>query len=92
MLYRTGDVLRSPVFQIQLIIGTIINFGVNFGFEWATLSDYGQKSSLYDMKYWTQNGAKASIVSDVLITSFLLGYLSIVLATWGIKVRGEGVG
>ena len=89
MYYSTREVLRTKVFQVQLVIGMCVNFGVNFGFEWATLSEYG-KTGLHPMQFWTMNAASTSVVADVIITTFLVGYLSVTLATWGIKVRATG--
>lgn len=89
MYYSTLDVFRSWVFQVQFAIALCINFGVNFGFEWATLSDYGERDALVDIWFWKMNAVNTSIVADVLLTSFLIGYLPIVLATWGIKVESR---
>lgn len=88
LYYHTSDVLKSTVFRVQLVIAIIINFGVNFGFEWATLNNYGASSTLEPMYFWKMNKVNTSIVADVLLTTFLVGFLSVTLATWGIKVCG----
>lgn len=86
MYYNTLDVLKTKVFLAQLVFAIMINFGANFGFQWATLSDYGNWNTLQPMKFWTKNDAGASIVFDVYLTVFLLAFITILLATWGIKV------
>jgi hypothetical protein len=74
------------VYWVQLVFAFIVNWGVNFGFEWATLTNYGQKS-MQPIKFWTKNSVNASVLSDVIISTMIIAFLHVTLATWGIKVR-----
>ena len=85
MLARTHDLIRHPCFYWQYIIGVVICWGVNFGFEWATLTHWGQHP-LEDIYFTKVNSETTFILIDFIITGFLVGFLTVLLSTSGIKV------
>ena len=86
MLASTGEVLRTPCFQIQLVLGLMTCWGANFGFAWATLSKWG-KHGLVEVYITKTNSESMSLTSDFLITAFLVGWIAVALSTGGIKVQ-----
>lgn len=78
---------RSPTFAGQLIVTMLINFGVNFGIEWATMSEWGKKR---DPAAWPgiaavrmDTAVNSCLILDMLLTTFSCGFLCTLLATGG---------
>ncbi len=72
------DAMGSTTFKANLISTMLINFGINFGLEWATLSNWGRVHKqdflpLYVSK-WThvqRGGSNTCIALDVPLTSYV---------------------
>jgi hypothetical protein len=65
----------------------LINFGINFGWEWASLSDWGNKQ---DKAAWPaipawgfNNAATSCLALDMPLTTFLIGFMCSLLGTGG---------
>lgn len=88
MVYETaGAAYRSQTFAVQLVMTMIINFGINFGLEWATMSKWGgnpDRSSWPALAMWRMNPVINSCLGmDMLITTFAQGFFCMLLATGG---------
>ena len=88
MVYLTAkEAYQSPTFAIQLIITMIINFCINFGYEWAAMSQWGK---VPDRSAWPRISAfgmdaplKSCLVLDLLLSTFFIGGLCTLAATDG---------
>jgi hypothetical protein len=88
MVFKTAlESYRSPTFIGQVILTMAINFGINFGLEWATLSKWGDRSNTEawpDLEMWVLNtDVNSCLGMDVLLTSFLIAFFCTLLATGG---------
>jgi len=78
---------RSPTFAVQLAITMLINFGVNFGLEWAFMSQWGKQPNT---ALWPRIPAlrfeaplNSCLALDLLLTPFMIGWLCTLFATDG---------
>lgn len=86
MFETAGAAYRSPTFAVQLFITMVINFGVNFGLEYATLSNWGKnpnRAAWQGMAAWRMNANNSCLSMDMLITTFAIGFMCTLLATGG---------
>jgi hypothetical protein len=88
MVYKTvREAFRSKTFAGQMIMTAIINFGVNFGFEWASMSEWGARKNTAAwpaLTMWTLDADINSCIGmDLLITAFMIGFMCMLLATGG---------
>lgn len=64
-----------------------INFGINFGWEWASLSDWGNrqdKAAWPPIPAWGfNNPASSCLALDMPLTTFLIGFMCSLLGTGG---------
>jgi hypothetical protein len=64
-----------------------INFGINFGWEWASLSGWGNKqdkAAWPGIPVWGLNNAAGSCLAlDMPLTTFLIGFMCSLLGTGG---------
>lgn len=87
VMHSLGEASTTLTFRVNLIITMVINFAVNFGFEWASLSQWGKIkaedfSDLYMIKWnYTVNSC---ILMDMLLTAFLISSLTTLFGTNGI--------
>lgn len=87
MMTSAWEALSTATFRVNVIASMIINFAVNFGFEWATLSQWGKIEvkdfpRLYMTKWnYTVNSC---ILMDMLLTAFFIGSLTTLFATNGV--------
>ena len=78
---------KSATFWAQLVLTMAINFGINFGIEWASMSEWGKKS---DPSAWPgiaavrlDTAVNSCLALDMLLTTFSCGFLCTLLATGG---------
>jgi hypothetical protein len=88
MVFRTvREAYRSPTFAGQLIINMCINFGLNFGIQWATFSKWGDRknpAAWPGLQMWVLNtDVNSCLGMDMSITSFLIAFMCTLLATGG---------
>jgi hypothetical protein len=88
MVFKTAaESYRSQTFIGQVILTMMINFGINFGLEYATLSKWGDRSNTAawpSLEMWVLNSDVNSCLGmDVLLTSFLVAFMCTLLATGG---------
>ncbi|KAA0154434.1 hypothetical protein FNF31_06315 [Cafeteria roenbergensis] len=81
------DATKTLTFRVNIVISMIVNFGVNFGFEWASLSQWGtikpeDFSRLYVIKW--NSTVNSCILMDMLLTCFLIGSLTVLFGANGI--------
>jgi hypothetical protein len=78
---------RTSTFWSQLVITMIINFGVNFGLEWATMSNWGGRSNTAawpSIPVWKWSPDLNSCIGlDINLTAFMVGAMCMLLATGG---------
>jgi hypothetical protein len=81
------DAYRTPTFAAQMAMTGAINFGVNFGLEWATMSKWGDRSNTDawpDLRMWVlDTDVNSCLGMDVLLTAFLIAFMCTLLATGG---------
>lgn len=88
MAIRTArEAYRTPTFAIQMFITMLVNFGVNFGLEWATMSNWGARPNTVSwptLPVWRLNpDVNSCLALDILLTSFMIGLMCMLLATGG---------
>lgn len=78
---------RSPTFMVQCFVTMAINFGINFGLEWAQMSEWGKKASVQSwpgISVWRlDTPVNSCIALDILVSAFSIGFLCTLLATGG---------
>jgi hypothetical protein len=82
-----GEASKTLTFRANLIITALINFGINFGFEWATLGQWGKIPQedfppLYVIKW--NSTVNSCIALDLLLTAFFIASLTTLFGTNGI--------
>jgi hypothetical protein len=87
-MFRTvRDSYRSQTFIGQLILNMCINFGVNFGLQWATFSKWGDRknpAAWPGLTMWVLNtDVNSCLGMDITITAFLMAFACTLLATGG---------
>lgn len=79
--------MNTGTFIANIIISVLINFGINFGFGWATVSKWGrlQQGHFEGMPVWVMNPEiNSCIILDMMLTCFFMGFFTVLLATDGI--------
>jgi hypothetical protein len=87
-MYLTAEeAYRSPTFAVQLTMTMVINFGINFGYEWAAMGQWGKVT---DRSAWPRISAfrmeaplNSCLALDLLLTTFFIGALCTAAATDG---------
>ena len=78
---------RTPTFASQLVITMLINFGINFGWQYATFSKWGARDNTEAwpaLQVWVLDpDANSCLGQDLLLTSFLLAFMCTLFATGG---------
>ncbi len=81
------DAYRSTTFASQCILTMAINFGINFGLEYAAMSEWGKKTNPEawpGIAAWRMDTPVNSCLAlDMLLSSFSIGFLCTLLATGG---------
>jgi len=87
MFLTARDAYKSTTFAVQLTITVLINFGINFGLEWAFMSQWGK---VRDTAAWPRIPAlrfeaplNSCLALDLLLTPFMIGWLCTLAATDG---------
>ena len=78
---------RSNTFVSQCILTMAINFGINFGLEYAVMSEWGKKintDTWPGIAAWRlDTPVNSCLALDMLLSSFSIGFLCTLLATGG---------
>ena len=90
MVYQQPrEAMRTITFRAQIIWTMLINFGINFGFEWAAVSKWGKykhHSEFPEIYVWRWNPTlNSNMFLDLSLTAFLLASLCMLLATGGVQ-------
>ena len=79
-------------FRVNLVVTMLINFGVNFGLEWATVSNWGRvhKQDFLPMYVtrWShiqKGGSSTCMALDIPLTSLFLGFFLMLFAASAIE-------
>lgn len=88
MVFNTvEEAYHSQTFAIQLTMTMMMNFGINFGLEWAAMSQWGK---VQDRGAWPRISAfgmepplKSCLFLDLLLSTFFIGWLCTLFATDG---------
>jgi hypothetical protein len=88
MVFATvQDSYKSQTFIGQVILTAFINFGINYGLEYASMSKWGDRPNTDAwpaLQMWVLNtDVNSCLGMDILLTAFLISYMCTLLATGG---------